>query len=220
VNPSRPLVVFEISRIPVIIQPMAVVMLLVFGLIWVGQGVSLAKVGSVIVFMVVALVSIIGHELGHALMARGLGMGVRQITVHGMGGTCQYQRAGSPARMLAASLAGPGAGFLLALLGFIPLFFLGSHLPSALLEVLATVLSINLVWSIFNLVPLSRLDGGHALGHLLRMRLRPDQVRKISTGVSIGAGALLCLYGLSRGQGFMVAFGGYSIYNDVQELRA
>lgn len=219
-DPSRPLVVFEISRIPVIIQPMAVLMLFVFGLIWAGQGVSLAKVGTVLVFMVVALVSIVGHELGHALVARRLGMGVRQITLHGMGGTCQYQRLGSPGRMLAASLAGPGAGFLLSALGFFPLLLLGPSLPAALVEVLQTLFGINLLWSTFNLVPLSRLDGGHALGHLLRMRLRGDTPRKITLGVSIAAGVLVCVYGLARGEGFLLAFGGFSIYNDVQGLRS
>ena len=219
-NPNRPLVVFEISRIPIVVQPMAPLMMLMLGLIWAGQGVSLSSLGTVLVFTVVGLISVLGHELGHALAARSLGMGVRQITLHGMGGTCAYQRAGSPGRMLLASLAGPGAGFLMAIIGFAPLFLLRGQLPYALAEALSILASINLMWSVFNLVPLSRLDGGHALAHLMRLKVRPEKVRKISLGVSIAAGALLGLYGLSSGQGFLIAFGGYSIYNDVQALRA
>src|SRR6185369_16248647 len=64
-------------------------------------------------WLIVILVSIIIHELGHALMVRLFGM-TPQIMLYSMGGLTSWQddKRVSPPKHIAISLAGPFAGFL------------------------------------------------------------------------------------------------------------
>src|SRR4051794_14917538 len=70
---------------------------------------------TILVWMAVVFVSILVHELGHAVAIRRHGA-TPEISLHWMGGTTSW-RAVLPLRRrdhVIISLAGPGAGFLLA----------------------------------------------------------------------------------------------------------
>jgi Zn-dependent protease len=137
-------------------------------------------------WVAVVFVSVLFHELGHALVGRRFGLSP-QITLYSMGGLTSWSEAKeiSPAKNLAISLAGPAAGFLLggicfvvgpALLGAAP-----SNLPTTAYRDLIWV---NIGWGIFNLLPILPLDGGHVLvtleGWLTKRR---DQI--ISHAISL-----------------------------------
>jgi membrane-associated protease RseP (regulator of RpoE activity) len=70
------------------------------------------------IWVVVVAVSVLVHELGHALMGRAFGLTPR-IELHGMGGTTSFTAATEErareglgtGRAIAISLAGPFAGF-------------------------------------------------------------------------------------------------------------
>jgi Zn-dependent protease len=109
------------------------------------------------------LLSVLLHELGHALVARRLGIGVRGITLDLLGGYTEVEsEARKPSAELAFSLAGPAVSLVLGLIsgglaivlrdGESPLFFL-----------VAQVAFSNLVVAVYNALPGLPLDGGRAL---------------------------------------------------------
>ncbi len=79
---------------------------------------------------------------------------------------------------LLVSLAGPLSNLILAILCAIP-FRLGllSFSNSLVSQVLLNFILFNLILAIFNLIPLSPLDGGKILGQLLPYNLQPGFAR-------------------------------------------
>jgi Zn-dependent protease len=65
-------------------------------------------------WLVIVFISVLLHELGHALVARRFGLSP-QITLYSMGGLTSWSEVTeiAPPKHLAISLAGPAAGFLL-----------------------------------------------------------------------------------------------------------
>ena len=128
----------------------------------------------VALWIVAVFISILAHEMGHALCARHFGC-QPWIVLHGFGGLAIYHdtysmRVGQ--RVLIA-FCGPLAGFLLAGVTFFLyyLLFLSDSMVSdhVLLEVFfQDMLWINLAWGVINLVPVWPLDGGQISDHLLR----------------------------------------------------
>ena len=115
--------------------------------------------------------SVIGHELGHSLLAIKLGVPVRRITLFVFGGAAEMSREPRyPRDELLIALAGPAVSFALWL-GFGFLRSLGASLGSAGLEALgAWLTTINLSLALFNLIPGFPLDGGRVLRALLWWR--------------------------------------------------
>jgi len=108
------------------------------------------------------LLSVLLHELGHALTARRFGIGVRGITLELFGGFTELDRdAPSPRVELAVSLAGPAVSLGLGLLALVVAIGLpGGTLAAELARQLALS---NLVVAVFNVLPGLPLDGGRAL---------------------------------------------------------
>jgi len=108
------------------------------------------------------LLSVLLHELGHALTARRFGIGVRGITLELLGGYTELDRdAPSPKVELVVSLAGPAVSFGLGIATALAALALPDR---TLLEELAFQLALsNLVVAVFNVLPGLPLDGGRAL---------------------------------------------------------
>lgn len=155
---------------------------------WDDQGNIMPDAGTNLLSWVgVLFVSILVHELGHALMMRRFGHSAH-IVLYLLGGLAVPDSATSfsysqPARRtptsnILISLAGPGAGFLLAGLTVALIYALGgefrilpNHFPfftfieseqmSGPLEtVIWHLLYINIFWGLVNLLPVFPLDGG------------------------------------------------------------
>lgn len=136
------------------------------------------------------------HELGHLLVARGLGYEVRSMELWPFGAALSMN---GGAGSLPVALAGPlggltAAGMSLLLLRLIP--------RSA--GVMEPFFLINLSLSAVNLLPAEPLDGGRALSALLARRLGRRRARHAMawTGLALG-GALMALgvYGAVLGVG-------------------
>ncbi|BCJ69816.1 hypothetical protein GCM10009779_07270 [Polymorphospora rubra] len=113
-------------------------------------------------FVVLLLLSVLLHELGHALTARRYGIGVRGITLELLGGYTEMERdAPSPRVDLYVSLAGPAVSFLL---GFAAVGVTVALPNGTLLDQLAFQVAVsNLLVAVFNSLPGLPLDGGRAL---------------------------------------------------------
>jgi Zn-dependent protease len=118
-------------------------------------------------------VSLIAHELGHALVARREGIGISGIDLWFFGGLAKMTRdTRSPGEELRVAGAGPLVTLLVALLAFGGVALLGqtegltvvAAQDSSPLEALLRWLGfINVVLLLFNLVPAFPLDGGRLL---------------------------------------------------------
>jgi Zn-dependent protease len=214
--PTRYDLRFSIAGIPVSIHPAFWLIALLFG--------SSGDPLLIPIWIFVVFVSILVHELGHALAFRRYGQGSR-IVLHFAGGLTipepVYWGSGyanvavSPNQQIFISLAGPLAGFTLAalvifivtvmggsvittrLFGFIPLP-VNALMPfgGRVLSVLISMLLwVNVFWGLFNLAPVYPLDGGSVTRNFLLQIDPADGVRK-SLWVSVIAGGLLALVGL------------------------
>ncbi len=151
---------FRLGKIPVRILPS-------FFLMTVFLGMSALDL-RLAAWVLVVLVSVLVHELGHATM--GLAFGLEpQIDLHGMGGTTSWKtpRDLGAARRIAISVAGPGAGFAVAAIvywGLGPGAFLPIPLGGFVYDQL---LYVNFGWGVLNLLPMLPLDGGNVTVQVL-----------------------------------------------------
>jgi Zn-dependent protease len=131
-------------------------------------------------WVAVFFVSILLHELGHALFMRKYGAWNVDIVLHGMGGYAAPEGRGFRRNEdFIITAAGPAVNFLLAGLAYFLMLTLpkGEGANSALVEfVLPFLWRMNLVWGFFNLLPILPLDGGRLTATALNSSLRAAKV--------------------------------------------
>jgi len=108
---------------------------------------------------------IVLHELGHALVARAVGIPIRGITLFLFGGVAEMENEPpSPSSEFLMAIAGPAVSAVLVVVFWIASGWVESP---ALVFPLQYLAIINLVVLIFNLVPAFPLDGGRVLRSIL-----------------------------------------------------
>lgn len=150
---------------------------------WLGSilfGSNLPTNQLIFVWVCCAFVSILIHELGHAITAESFGWPTEIVMYFGGGlAISQRTRGNTPWRSIAVSIMGPVAGFMLLGLVVVVERMMGlSHrqvLWSLAFEqnpdeprfyfysVLRFLWFMNLYWGLLNLIPVLPLDGGHIL---------------------------------------------------------
>ncbi len=201
---------FPIFGIPVRIHPMFWVVAAVMGF-----KASEGKPKPLLIWMGVVFVSILIHELGHAVAA--LAHGWRPwITLYAMGGLASYRPTyRSPKSQIAISLAGPGAGFLFA--AFVVAILMATNHPVRFMigglqgidweipgianvplrQLVNDLLYINIFWGLINLLPVYPLDGGQIARELFNIYNPRDAIRQ-SLYVSIGTAAAVAIYAVVK----------------------
>src|SRR5690349_17690067 len=125
-----------------------------------------------VVAAVLFFVSLLGHELGHAVTARREGMDLDGITLWLFGGVARFKGMFPSARAeLRIALAGPAVSLVIGVVCSVLAWTLG--LPSAADGVLAWLGYVNLILLVVNLLPALPLDGGRVL-HATLWRARRD----------------------------------------------
>lgn len=196
---------FRLGPIPVVIEPWFWVMSFVMGGNFLGP--------KILLWVLVVFVSILVHELGHAMASRAFGAQA-SIRLHSFGGLTFPDRRLTRNQDIAMTLAGPGAGFALAAVAYVvqwqfPLLMLTPHAG----EVLTWLLWVNVVWGIVNLLPVPPLDGGHVALAFAGPR-RERGARILAVAVSIGVVVLA----LKFGQTFQAIMFGLLGYQNLQHL--
>ena len=155
----------------------------------------------VLLFMAAGVVSIIIHELGHALTMRLFGGRHISIVLHGWGGYAISQGAPfSRGQHILISLAGPllqVACGLLVLIAVIMSADTSSGAPgleaSPVYQLLSSFIYVSLFWAVLNLIPVYPMDGGQILRGILGPR-RIQLTFQISIIVAISVGVLGLIY--------------------------
>lgn len=214
--PTRYDLRFSIGDIPVRVHPL-------FWLIALLLGFS-GDLLTILIWILVVFVSVLVHELGHALAFRFYGIR-SQIVLHAMGGLTIPEAAPlgfgwarvspTPHQEVVISLAGPLAGFAFAMLVMLGVVVSGGALFTSRLfgilplpltailpfggnmpSIFATMLLfVNIFWGIFNLLPVFPLDGGQVTRNILIQYDPWDGARK-AQWVSVIAGGVIALFAL------------------------
>jgi Zn-dependent protease/CBS domain-containing protein len=200
----------EVSGIPVFVSGWWLV-LAGWVVIWYGGILagSLPNLPSAVAYLVAAVFavllfgSVFLHELGHAVTARKLGLGVRSMTLWLLGGSTEMEgEAPSPGKEFAIAVAGPAVNLVLGVVAVIAVLLLPS---GTVTEELALQLAFsNLIVGVFNLLPGLPMDGGR----LLRAgvwKLTGDRFLGLTVAgwggrvVAVGLGGFV-LYSLQQGR--------------------
>jgi Zn-dependent protease/CBS domain-containing protein len=142
-------------------------------------------------------VSLLSHEMGHALVARRLGVKVDNITLWLFGGVARLRGdASTPGTEARIAIAGPLVSLALAIVFGAATFALDVTAGPPLVEVgCAWLAGSNATLLLFNLIPAFPLDGGRLLRAWL-WRRRGDRYRATSTAARLGRICAFLLMGL------------------------
>ena len=167
---------------------------------------------TTVVTVLLFFVSLIMHELGHALVARRQGIEIRRINLFMFGGFAEMSRdARTPAEEFKIAAAGPFVTLCFALLCLgLDLAIVGPHrledaaLLRATVRVTPVLLSLswlllmNVAILLFNLVPAFPLDGGR-IARALVWQMRGDKASGTRAAAQLGRAfaVLLAVAGLS-----------------------
>jgi Zn-dependent protease len=163
---------------------------------------------TTVVTVLLFFVSLIWHELGHALAARRQGIEIRRIDLFLFGGLAQMSRdTRSPGEEFKVAAAGPLATFCFVVLCLIvDLLIVGPHrlvdaarlsesirITPVLLS-LSWLLLMNVLILAFNLVPAFPLDGGR-ITRAIVWRMTADKGRGTRAAAQLGRGFALIVGG-------------------------
>lgn len=130
-----------------------------------------------------AVVSAAVHELGHYAVLAAFGAKPYLLRLELTGAAMYFDESRLSYRQeLAAALAGPAAGFLLA----IAAAMMKAHILAG----------VSLVLSMFNLLPVGGLDGGRVLSALLSMLLDHERAQRICLWITVICAAAMLGCGL------------------------
>lgn len=184
-----------------------------------------AMLGYLIVWAGVVLVSILVHEMGHALAFRAFGQGSHVVIYH-FGGLAIPNAWGGgrlrPIQQLLVSAAGPVAQLILAVLiiaglkaggWFVPFpifsvgmaldLYSGREIESPIVSSLFDfLLFVNIFWPILNLLPVPPLDGGQIVREGMLAAGVAD-AHKIAGLVGVATGALVAYWAYTNQEPFL-----------------
>ncbi|MFT6400477.1 MAG: Zn-dependent protease [Bradymonadia bacterium] len=206
--------------------------LLVMVLFAFGGGSDPANMIASLLVAAVVFISVIAHELGHGLAVKKLGHGIGRVVLGPMGGVLIWDGTrATRADRVKVSLAGPAVSLMLAVIGFLaylPFHHAGGYgwaqamaepvFGLKLLKVtFFSMATLNLMWAVFNMLPIYPLDGGQALRSAMGMKMRQRAAMKRSLQVSMVTAGLGVVAGALTGTLFIPILLGYLAYMNWQE---
>ncbi|MBL8097647.1 MAG: hypothetical protein JNK81_00595 [Anaerolineales bacterium] len=236
-QPTRFDLNFSVAGIRVRVHPLFWVIAILFG------SASLNPL-SILMWIFVIFISILIHELGHAFAFRRFGQD-SYVVLHLMGGLAVPVSNGydggytglTPNQNIFISLAGPFAGFLLAVVIILAGVGIGGQLvinvlgiipiPNVVLPYEFGTLNrlfdmfvfVNFFWGVINLLPVFPLDGGNVARYTL-IQTDPINGLRNSLWLSVIVGALIAIAGYVFLQSIYMAFlFGYLAFQSYQALQ-
>jgi len=211
VEGGRPIARFRVFGFPVTVD---ISFLIIVGILGWYPGV---QIRDVVIWVVVAVVAVLVHELGHAFVARTTGA-EPVITLAGLGGLTSYVPPApvSRARSVAISVAGPAVGLVIggALLVVTAMVDVRSDLWSSVLRL---GIFTTLGWSLLNLLPILPLDGGQTMRELLPGSRAQREVR--AAVVSVVTAVVIAVVAVRAGYVFGALMALFLIASNVMTIR-
>jgi stage IV sporulation protein FB len=172
---------------------------------------------------IAVVVSILVHELGHALVAKRYRLNPK-ILLHGWGGLCYHDRAERDRHDVLIIAAGPLAGLLLGVVVFLLSLFVVDLIPEGRPRSIAELaveylLYVNIFWSFVNLLPIWPLDGGQLFRIGLLHLIGPKSGDRITHVVALAFLGFGLLVAITMQSFFLGALCGLNIWQNIQALR-
>lgn len=199
---------FRLGRIPVTVRP-------TFWLVAFLLGLGLGDRRLQLAWVVTVFLSVLVHELGHALTARRFGASV-DITLTTLGGFTRWSKPEGgipPGRRAVVAAAGSAVGIAVGLV------VLGLYLwlrPGGqfLATVVLLIVWVNVGWGVLNWLPIRPLDGGHLVLAFLDL-VAPRRADRIADAIflwaSLGAVAAALYFRLY----FAAALAGFMAWGEL-----
>ena len=173
------------------------------GGMWVGQ-VKMLPVSTTLAWILAIVttvglfLSVLGHELSHALMGRAEGIEIDEIVLHPFGGLARLRNEPeSPRAEFRIAIAGPAASFVIGAVSFVLML---PAMMAGYVEVGGVLLLLcagNLLLAIFNLFPGYPLDGGRVLRAILWRRTGDiKQATRLAGMCGMLIAAILIIFGV------------------------
>jgi stage IV sporulation protein FB len=216
---------FRLFSIPVIVTPW----FWLAGLITSGLGTRDFGFDLLLIWIACLFVSILVHEMGHALTALAFGW-PPTVYLYGFGGLATYRPTygRTTGRSVLISFAGPGAGFVLyGLVRVAAMLIVRSDWFQNLSEPMQYRVAffifqmewINLWWGLVNLLPVLPLDGGR-IAEALLIRFRPWDGPRLAAILSVVVAAAAAAYFyLYREQTYPALLFGLLAFSNIQSLQ-
>lgn len=178
------------------------------------------ELGWIVVWVLVVLVGVLAHELGHAFVGRKLGLDP-WIRLFAFGGMTVWRRSRHlpPGQQILISLAGPAVGVAIGgsvLVGLKVGLFAGASLT--FVRILEDIVWVNLSWGVLNLLPILPLDGGHIAASVATIFLGAKGrigARALSVALTVAIG----FWALTAGQWWILLLGVFLTVSNVQALK-
>ncbi len=155
---------FSLFGIPVEVQPFFWISLIILG--GTTGADTAAEIFEILLFVLAGFISILVHELGHALTAKAYGANTA-ITLQAFGGFAAYSGVRmSRGKSFLITAAGPAIQISLGLIVLLLLRALPQMSENGE-YFLKTLMFISFAWAILNLLPVLPLDGGQMLNAVL-----------------------------------------------------
>lgn len=149
-----------------------------------------------VAWVVIVFISILIHELGHALTARSYGAEV-EIELNAIGGLTSWSVPDQelrPGQRAFVAAAGSGVGVLFGGLVWLFDLFTGPYVDVAGF-VVSNLIRVNVLWGLLNWLPIRPLDGGHLFTSLLQKVIpsKADLVANVVFFMTAAAALVLAL---------------------------
>ena len=188
---------------------------------------------GILLFIVTLFLSVLLHELGHALVARKFKVRTRDIILLPIGGMARLRKMPEePRAEFMIALAGPAVNAIIAIALYLTLVALGSipAIPEklTLLEGPHALLK-NLFWANtllagFNLIPAFPMDGGRVLRGLLGFRMSHEKATTITAEIGQALGIVFVILGFIYSLGLLFVgifvFLGASAESSSEQIRS
>jgi Zn-dependent protease len=198
---------FRLFDIPVRVQPSFLLIALVLG--WLSGSSDWRFIAT---WMVVIFVSILIHELGHALLARSYGADV-SIELNGLGGLTRWSLPGRtllPGRTALVAAAGSAAGLFFGGVVWVLSSFLGPFDEPVVSLAVRLLIFVNVFWGLLNWLPIRPLDGGHLMLSLLS-KVAPRRADGIARLIFTVTSAAALFVAIRMGLFFIAALAGWML---------
>lgn len=185
-------------------------------------GVTAYRGVDIAIWTAAAFVSILLHEMGHALTARRFGAQGIAVTLYGLGGVTTYSHGSklSHGQSFLISAAGSATGIIaggaVLLVGRSGAF---ADISPEIVVFLDSFIFTALVWGVLNWVPIVPLDGGHMVQQLASM-VNEDRAPLISQVITWITVAIVVPVAFINGYDFAAIIVVVFAFSGLREYRA
>ncbi|MDR1492288.1 MAG: site-2 protease family protein [Planctomycetaceae bacterium] len=208
---------FVLFKIPVSVTPFFWLIAFLFS--------SGSEPRFILIYMFAIFLSLLAHEMGHAIVIRYIFGAQPYVVLHGFGGLTfhdqpYYYRTPKAWGKILISFAGPAAGFMLSALTFAIFLIFQEQIQENeyIITLFKMLIIIGIFWGILNLAPVYPLDGGQISREICQLISWRHGMR-ISLMISAAIAIVLALFALKIGSAFLAILFGFWAYGNIQMLQ-